>query len=109
MISANNKSMREAGETLYTLSKENQIRYQCEAREEYRRTWNTVKLQIEDYQSEVEGLKSVIADKDSAIVEKDSAIAEKDFAIAERDLIIASLQSQIAELQCQFHNTSETP
>ena len=95
MISAENKSMREAGETLYTLSKEDQIRYQCEAREEYRRTWNTVKLQLEDYQSEIQGLRSVIAKKDSFIAEKNSSLAEK-------DLIIARLESQIAELQHSF-------
>lgn len=61
MISADNKNMQEAGETLYTLSKEEQIRYQCEAREDYRRTWNTVKLQFEEYQSTIAELEATIA------------------------------------------------
>lgn len=82
MISANNKSMQEAGATLYTLSKENQIRYQCEAREEYRRTWNTVKWQFEDYQATIADLKSAVAEKDSMITKKDSIIAELEAKIA---------------------------
>lgn len=75
MIAANNKNMQEAGETLYTLSKEEQIRYQCEAREDYRRTWNTVKLQFEEYQSTIDGLKSTIAENNSTIASLENTIA----------------------------------
>lgn len=86
MIAANNKSMQEAGETLYHLNKEDHIRYLCEAREDYRRTWNGVKRQMAEYQA--------------AITEKDSAIAEKDFTIAR-------LEAQIAELQKQADSSKE--
>ena len=93
MIAANNKNMQEAGETLYHLSKEDHIRYLCEAREDYRRTWNGVKRQMAEYQA--------------AITEKDSIIAEKDSAIAEKDFAIARLEAQIAELQKQADSSQE--
>lgn len=75
MIAADNQNMQEAGETLYTLSKEEQIRYQCEAREDYRRTWNTVKLQFKEYQSTIDGLKSTIAENNSTIASLENTIA----------------------------------
>lgn len=82
MIASDNKSMQEAGETLFTLNRDNRIRYQCETRERYRREWNTVKLQMQEYES--------------TIAEKDSVIAEKNSVIAELEAKIIKLQEQIS-------------
>ena len=71
MISADNKYMEEAGKTLFTLNGDDRIREQCEAREDYRRTWESVKQEIEELK----------------------ALNEK------KDALIASLKAQIAELQ----------
>ena len=76
MISANDKNMKEAGETLFMLSKEAQIRYQCEAREEHRRIQNTIKWQMDRYKA---------------------AIAERDSTIAELKATIARLQAEMSE------------
>ena len=77
MISADNKSMQEAGETLFTLNGDNRIRDLCEAREDYRRTWGSVKLDMQ----------------------------EKETIIREKDTVITSLKTQIAELQRQLQDS----
>ena len=74
------------------LSKEEKIRLQCLAREDYYRTqrdnekyFNRVKKELE-YE---------LAKKDKAISEKDKAIFEKDKAISEQQKIIEELQAKL--------------
>ena len=62
MISADNEYMEEAGKALFTLNEDDRIRDRCEAIKDYRRTWESVKMEMEE--------------KDAAIAEKDSTIAE---------------------------------
>ena len=85
MISADNRSMQEAGETLFTLNEDDRIRNQCEAREDYRRTWDGVKQNMDELQVKIAELKSMITDLKSINEKKDNRIA--------------SLEAQIAELQ----------
>ena len=85
MISADNRSMPEAGETLFTLNEDDRIRNQCEAREDYRRTWDGVKQDMDELQVKIAELKSMITDLKSINEKKDNRIA--------------SLEAQIAELQ----------
>ena len=84
MISADNKNMQEAGETLFALNANDRIRDLCEAREDYRRTWDSVKLDME---------------------EKDTVIREKDTVIREKNSRITLLETQVAELQRQLRNS----
>ena len=56
MISEGNKNMQEAGETLFILNGDDKIRDQCEAREDYRRTWDGVKQEINELQMKIEEL-----------------------------------------------------
>ena len=85
MISADNKSMQEAGETLFTLNEDDQIRNQCEAREDYRRTWDGVKQDMDELQMKIAELKLSNTELKSMNEKKDS--------------LIASLEAQVAELQ----------
>ncbi len=85
MISAGDKSMQEAGEMLFTFNGDDRIRDQCEAREDYRRTWDGVKQSMDELQMKVEELKSLNKKKDTVIEKK--------------DFLISSLETQIAELR----------
>lgn len=76
MISEGNKSMQEAGETLFTLNEDDRIRDLCEAREDYRRTWEGVKQEMDELRSSNE----------------------------KKDNLIASLEAQIAELQMRLQS-----
>ncbi len=91
MISADNKSMQEAGETLFTLNEDDRIRNQCEAREDYRRTWD--------------GVKQDMKEKDTIITELKSLNAEKEIVIMEKNFRITSLEAQVAELQRRLQSS----
>ncbi len=90
MLAQNNEYLKEATETVYELSQEEQIRMQCEAREDYNRRMLGIGRTIARQTRELK-------EKDAIIAEKDSALAEKDSALAEKDSIIAALQAQLAE------------
>ncbi|MDC7279569.1 Rpn family recombination-promoting nuclease/putative transposase [Butyrivibrio fibrisolvens] len=73
MLAKKKPIIEKASETVFKLSKEEEVRLQCQAREDYYKTQN-------DFHSYY---KKQLAEKDSALAEKDSALAEKDAIIAE--------------------------
>ena len=106
MISADNKNMQEAGETLFTLNGNDRIRDLCEAREDYRRTWGGVKMSIAELQMEVTELKSANEEKDTAITKLKSSNTELESSINQKDSLIASLEARIVALQQQLSESS---
>jgi hypothetical protein len=74
MLAKNNEYLKEATETVYELSQEEQIRIQCEAREDYNRR--------------MLGIGRMLARQTRELKEKDAIIAEK-------DSIIAALKAQL--------------
>ena len=102
MLAENNEYLKEATETVYEISQEDQIRMQCEAREDYNRRMLGIGRLLAKQTRELKEQAAIIAEKDSALMEKDSALAEqtavlaeKDSALAEKDAIIAALQAQL--------------
>lgn len=69
MLAAKNDNIKEAAETIFQLSADEQIRERCLAREEYYR--------------EIRTYKKIIAEKDSALLEKDSIIRKLSAELAE--------------------------
>ena len=82
MLAENNEYLKEASETVYELSQEEQIRMQCEAREDYNRR--------------MLGIGRMLARQTRELKEKDAIIAEKDSALSEQAAIIAALKEQLA-------------
>ena len=102
MLAENNEYLKEATETVYEISQEEQIRMQCEAREDYNRRMLGIGRLLAKQTRKLKEQAAIIAEKDSALMEKDSALAEqtavlaeKDSALAEKDAIIAALQAQL--------------
>ena len=109
MLAENNEYLKEATETVYEISQEEQIRMQCEAREDYNRRMLGIGRLLAKQTRELKEQAAIIAEKDSALMEKDSALAEqaavlatqtailaeKDSTLAEKDAIIATLQAQL--------------
>lgn len=75
MLAQNNNYFKEASETIYELTQEEQIRQQCLAREDYNRTMkgiennfaaqkhdiSTLKKQLSDYQQHIQALEAQLA------------------------------------------------
>lgn len=61
MLASEKDILKEASETVYTLTQEEKIRLQCQAREDYYRTQNDVRTyytrQLEEKDAEIEALK----------------------------------------------------
>ena len=88
MLAENNEYLKEATETVYEISQEEQIRMQCEAREDYNRRMLGIGRLLAKQTRELKEQAAIIA-------EKDSALAEKDSALAEQAALIASLKAQL--------------
>ena len=84
MLAKNNEYIAEAATTVYELTKEEQIRLQCRAREDYIRTQND-RIYL-------------MAQKDKELAEKLAVIEEKDAQLTEKDAKIAELEAQLAKL-----------
>ena len=97
MLAENNEYLREATETVYEISQEEQIRMQCEAREDYNRRMLGIGRLLAKQTRELKEQAAIIAEKDSALAEKDSALAEKDSALAEKDSILTKQATALAE------------
>jgi len=93
MLAQNNDYIREASNTVYQLSHEEEIRLQCEAREDFYRLQLSKDFEVEQAVAE---RNSAVAERDSAFAERDSAFAERDSAFAERDSAVAERDSAVA-------------
>lgn len=83
MLAQNNDYFKEAAETVYCLSREEEIRLQCEAREDYYRSIN--------------GMNRMIRERDDKISEQKAQLSQKDAQISEQKALIATLQAQLAQ------------
>ncbi len=83
MLAQNNNYFKEASETVYQLTQEEQIRQQCLAREDYNRTMKGIENNFAAQKHEISTLKKDLANANQQLSEKDA--------------LIASLQAQLAE------------
>ena len=96
MLAENNEYLKEASETVYELSQEEQIRMQCEAREDYNRRMLGIGRMLARQTRELKEKDAIIAEKDSALAEQAAILAKKDSALSEQAAIIAALKAQLA-------------
>ncbi|WP_026497907.1 hypothetical protein [Butyrivibrio sp. WCD2001] len=90
MLASEKDILKEASETVYSLSQEEKIRLQCLAREDYYRTQNDVRIfyqkQLDEKDAEIEALRQ----------QKDSAIKD---IMSQKDAEIEALKKQIEDLK----------
>ena len=94
MLAKNNKYIKEASETIYQLTQDEQIREQCEARE--------------DYYRRMQGMDDMLAEKDAALAEKLAALAEKDNALAEKSAALVEKDTALAEKNAALAEKDDT-
>lgn len=90
MLAQNNEYFKEAAETVYCLTREEEIRQQCEAREDYYRSMNGMNRMLREREVRISEQKAQIA-------EQGAQISEQKAQIAEQKAIIAALQAQLAQ------------
>ena len=99
MLAKNNKYIKEASETIYQLTQDEQIREQCEAREDYYRRMQGMDDMLAEMGAALAEKLAALAEKDNALAEKNAALAEKDDTINEQAALIADLKAQLARYQ----------
>ena len=90
MLTENNEALMQAAETAYVLSADEQIRLQCQAREEYYRDQRYMQKRLDRAEKELEK-------RNEELLEKDIRIQEKDIKIQELIKEIALLKSQLSQ------------
>ena len=85
MLAQNNNYFKEASETVYQLTQEEQIRQQCLSREDYNRTMKGIENNLAAQKHEISNLKKELADANEQISEKDALIASLQAQLAEKD------------------------
>lgn len=104
MLAQDNNYFKEASETVYQLTQEEQIRQQCLAREDYNRTMKGIEYNLAAQKHEIATLKKDLADANEQISQqnkqlsvKGQQLSEQGRQLSEKDALIASLQAQLAE------------
>jgi len=99
MLAEQNEYIKSAVDTIYQISQEEQIRLQCEAREEYYLRQRSVQLQMEKAQKAMED-----ANKKLAVAKEQVAEAETRAADAEARAVAA--EARIAQLEAQLKHSN---
>ena len=99
MLAQNNNYFKEASETVYELTQEEQIRQQCLAREDYNRTMKGIENNFATQKHEISTLKKNLADANQQISEQSQQLSEKDQQLSDYQQHIQALEAQLAEYQ----------
>ena len=104
MLAQNNHYFKEASETVYQLTQEEEIRQQCLAREDYNRTMKGI-------ENNFAALKAGLADANKQLTEKDQQLSEKDQQLSEKDQQLSEYQQHIQALEAQLaeYQSKEKP
>ena len=85
MLSPKNEYIGEAVETVYQLSKEEKIRMQCEAREDYYRTQRGWQGMLDEQKNRLREMDHLLSEREVMLKEKEDMLKEKDGMLKEKD------------------------
>ena len=102
MLAQNNHYFKEASETVYQLTQEEEIRQQCLAREDYNRTMKGIENNLAAQRHEISTLKKDLSDANQQLSKKDQQLSEKDQQLSEKDQQLSSYQQHIQALEAQL-------
>ena len=100
MLAQDNNYFKEAAETVYQLTQEEQIRQQCLAREDYNRTMKGIENNLAAQKHEISTLKKDLADANQQLSEKAQQLSEY-------QQHIQALEAQLAEYQAKENLSSK--
>jgi len=107
MLAQENEAIREAAETVYQLTREERIRMECEAREDYYRTQRDLQNFIAQQTSEKESLiqenktlldeRNALANENNALVNEKNALANENNALADENNALVNENNALAD------------
>ncbi len=110
MLVKNNEALRQAAETAYELSADEQIRLQCQAREDYYRDQRYMQGRLEKAERELKKKDAELQKKDTELQKKDTELQKKDTELQkkeaellEKELRNRELRREIEQLKAQAH------
>ena len=111
MLAQNNNYFKEASETVYELTQEEQIRQQCLAREDYNRTMKGIENNFAAQKHEIATLKADLANANQQISEQSRELSEQSQKLSEKDQQISDYQQHIQALEAQLaeYQSKEKP
>ena len=110
MLAQNDDYIKDASNTIYQLSQDEQIRLQCEAREDHYRRLRRIARQheeINELTTRIAEKDAVITDMHDTVAEKDAVIADMHDTVAEKDAVIAEKDARIAVLTAELERLKE--
>ena len=107
MLAQNNNYFKEASETVYELTQEEQIRQQCLAREDYNRTMKGIENNFATQKHEIATLKADLANANQQISEQSQQLSEKDQQLSDYQQHIQALEAQLAEYQSKEKTSTQ--
>ena len=107
MLAQNNNYFKEASETVYELTQEEQIRQQCLAREDYNRTMKGIENNFAAQKHEIATLKADLANANQQISEQSQQLSEKDQQLSDYQQHIQALEAQLAEYQSKEKSSAQ--
>ena len=105
MLAQNNHYFKEASETVYELTQEEEIRQQCLAREDYNRTMKGIENNLAAQRHEISTLKKDLSNANQQLSEKDQQLSEKDQQLSSYQQHIQALEAQLAEYQSKENSS----
>ena len=107
MLAQNNNYFKEASETVYELTQEEQIRQQCLAREDYNRTMKGIENNFAAQKHEISTLKKDLADANEQISRQNKQLSVKDQQLSCYQQHIQILEAQLAEYQLKDNSSDK--
>lgn len=111
MLAQNNNYFKEASETVYELTQEEQIRQQCLAREDYNRTMKGIENNFAAQKHEIATLKADLANANQQISEQSQQLSEQSRELSEQNRKLSDYQQHIQALEAQLaeYQSKEKP
>lgn len=100
ILAQDNNYFKEASETVYQLTQEDQILQQCLSREDYNRTLKGIENNFAAQKHEISTLKKDFADANRQLCKKDQQLSEY-------QQHIQALEAQLAEYQSQENSSAK--
>ena len=97
MIAKENPQLAEATESLYHYNNEDTIRFQCYAREDYRKKMNTIRRDKEMYEARLAEQENTISAQENTISAQENTISMQESTISMQEQRIAELEALLAE------------